>query len=220
MAKKIGRKPKTAPATPFPPAPNKLHEQGSWLWIPLQDEWRDVASKPEEIVRQHFIRHLCDNYGYTLDQMDQERRTMHGHKSPRADIVIWETPKAKAATRTPVLVIECKAEKIDVNIKDYYQGESYSRAVGCEFFIAHNNRYTAVFKLVHGLPGEFIQINRDREGEGLGRCQADRGDQKQAPSLQPKGVPGPSVLSATRSCATCTSLIQDAHSTRSRRSCS
>ena len=168
MAKKIGRKPKTAPATPFPPAPNKLHEQGSWLWIPLQDEWRDVASKPEEIVRQHFIRHLCDNYGYTLDPMDQERRTMHGHKSPRADIVIWETPKAKAATRTPVLVIECKAEKIDVNIKDYYQGESYSRAVGCEFFIAHNNRYTAVFKLVPGLPGEFIQINEIAKAKDWG----------------------------------------------------
>ena len=103
---------------------------------------------------------------------------MHGHKSPRADIVIWETPKAKAANKTPVLVIECKAENIDVNIKDYYQGENYSRAVGCEFFIAYNARYTAVFKLVPGLPGEFIQINEDREGEGLGRCQADRGDQE------------------------------------------
>ena len=159
MAKNIRRKPKTAPAKPFPAAPNKLHEQGIWLWIPLRDEWRDVAGKPEEVVRQHFIRHLCDNYGYALDQMDQERRTMHGHKSPRADIVIWETPKAKAANKTPVLVIEFKAENIDVNIKDYYQGESYSRAVGCEFFIAHNARYTAVFKLVPGLPGEFIQIN-------------------------------------------------------------
>ena len=59
------------------------------------------------------------------------RRTMHGNKSPRADIVIWEMPKAKAANKTPVLVIECKAENIDVNIKDYYQSENYSRAVGC-----------------------------------------------------------------------------------------
>ena len=159
MTKNIGRKPKTAPATPFPAAPNKLHEHGGWLWIPLRDEWRNVAGKPEETVRQHFIRHLCNNYGYALDQMDQERRTMHGRRSPRADIVIWETHQAKASNKTPVLVIECKAENIDVNIKDYYQGESYSRAVGCEFFIAHNARYTAVFKLIPGLPGEFIQIN-------------------------------------------------------------
>jgi type I restriction enzyme M protein len=84
---------------------------------------------------------------------------MHGHKSPRADIVIWETPEAKAKAGTPVLVIECKAENIDINIKDYYQGESYTRAVGCEFFIANNARYTGVFKLVPGLPGDFVQIN-------------------------------------------------------------
>ena len=159
MAKNVVRKTKTTPATPFPEASEELHEQGNWLWIPLRDEWRDVAGKPEEIVRQHFIRHLCDNYGYALDQMDQERRTMHGHKSPRADIVIWGTPKAKAANKTPVLVIECKAENVEINIKDYYQGESYTRAVGCEFFIAHNARYTAVFRLVPGLPGEFVQIN-------------------------------------------------------------
>jgi type I restriction enzyme M protein len=73
--------------------------------------------------------------------MDQERRTMHGHKSPRADIVIWETQAAKAEARTPVLVIERKAEAIDINIRDYYQGESYTRAARCEFFVATNARF-------------------------------------------------------------------------------
>jgi type I restriction enzyme M protein len=62
--------------------------------------------KPEEIVRQKFIRHLVEHYGYSLGQMDQERRTMHGHKSPRADIVVWETPAKKANNNSPVLVIE------------------------------------------------------------------------------------------------------------------
>ena len=156
---KAAPKPKAAPATPFPPASETLHRKGDWLWIPLRQEWRDVAGKPEESVRQHFIRHLCDNYGYTLEQMAQERRTTHGHRSPRADVVIWETPKGKAANRTPVLVIECKAENVDIDIKDYYQGESYTRAAGGEFFIAHNARHTAVFRLIPGVPGEFVQIN-------------------------------------------------------------
>ena len=159
MVKNSRTKTKTVPTAPFPPGPGTLHERGPWIWIPLRGEWRDVASKPEEVVRQRFIRHLHDNYGYTLVQMDQERRTMHGHKSPRADIVIWETQAAKAANKTPVLVIECKSENVDINIKDYYQGESYTRAAGGEFFIAHNTRYTAVFKLTPGLPGEFVQIN-------------------------------------------------------------
>ena len=118
-----------------------------------------MSAKPEEIVRQNYIRHLIDHYGYSLDQMDQERRTMHGHKSPRADIVIWESATKKANNNTPVLVVECKSEAVDINIKDYYQGESYTRAVGCEFFVAHNTRFTAVFKLVPGLPGDFVQIS-------------------------------------------------------------
>ncbi len=159
MPKTPRNRPKAKPSSPFPPAPASLHREGNWLWIPLREEWRDVSAKPEEIVRQAFIRHLVDNYGYILAQMDQERRTMHGHKSPRADIVIWETPNKKANNHTPVLIVECKAEGVDINIKDYYQGESYTRAVGGEFFIAHNTRFTAVFKLVPGLPGDFVQIN-------------------------------------------------------------
>ena len=51
-------KPKAAPATPFPAAPDTLHRKGDRLWIPLRQEWRDVAGKPEEAVRQRFIRHL------------------------------------------------------------------------------------------------------------------------------------------------------------------
>ena len=46
--------------------------------------------------------------------------TMHGHKSPRADIVIWKTPEAKAQGRQPVLVVKCKAESVDINLNDYY----------------------------------------------------------------------------------------------------
>ena len=153
------RKPKTKPSAPFPPTADLLHRESNWLWIPLRDHWRDVAAKPEEVVRQAFIRHLVDHYGYSLAQMDQERKTMHGHNSPRVDIAIWETADKKAKNESPVFIVECKAESVDINIKDYYQGESYARAAACELFIAHNSRFTAVFKVVPGLPGEFVQIN-------------------------------------------------------------
>ncbi len=155
------KKPKAVPKTPFPPGTGTLHREGDWLWIPLRSEWRDVSAKPEEIVRQTYIRHLVENLGYSLDQMDQERRIQSGHRSPRADIVIWETPAKKALdpSPSPVLVVECKSEAVDINIKDFYQGESYTRSAGCEFFIAHNTRFTAIFKLVPGLPGEFVQIS-------------------------------------------------------------
>ena len=171
MTKSTGKKRQPAPATTFPEASDTLHEQNGRLWIPLRGEWRDVTGNPEEIVRQRFIRHLHDHYDYGLAQMDQERRTMHGHRSPRADVVIWETQEAKAANKTPVLVVECKAENVDIDIRDYYQGESYARASGCEFFVAHNARYTAVFKLVPGAPGEFVQINEIPKASDWGDAQ-------------------------------------------------
>ncbi|NCA71608.1 MAG: hypothetical protein EOM91_16295 [Sphingobacteriia bacterium] len=59
--------------------------------------WSAVANKPEEIVRQRFIRTLIEHYGYSVDQMDQQRRIQNGHWSPRADIVIWASAADKAA---------------------------------------------------------------------------------------------------------------------------
>jgi type I restriction enzyme M protein len=159
MAKSKTKTPTPDPSEPFPAAPGTLHRDKDRLWIPLRQEWRDVSAKPEEIVRQQFIRFLVDDLGYSLDQIDQERRTQAGRRSPRADIVVWASAADKAAGRTPVLVIECKADGIDILPGDYFQGESYTRAVGCEFFVATNARHTAVFRLVPGLPGEFVAIN-------------------------------------------------------------
>lgn len=155
------KKPKTVPPTPWPVTPDTLHMDGSWIWIPLKNEWRASTGKPEELVRQKFVRHLCENYGYSLDQMRQEQRMISGSRSARADIVIWETAaKANAGPGvSPVLVIECKAESVEINLRDYYQGESYTRSAACEFFITTNNRFTAIFKLVPGAPGDFVQIN-------------------------------------------------------------
>ncbi len=156
-----GKKPKTIPATPWPSDPEKLHQDGSWIWLPLKSEWRDSIGKPEELVRQRFLRHLCENYGYSLDQIRQEQRMTSGSRSARADIILWENAKKAAAGPgiSPVLVVECKAESVEINLRDYYQGESYTRSAGCEFFIATNSRFTAIFRLVPGAPGDFVQIN-------------------------------------------------------------
>lgn len=155
----LPRRPAHRPGSPFPPEADALHQEGHWLWIPLRKEWRDVRAKPEEVVRQKFIRTLVEHYDYSLDQMDQEQRTQHGHRSPRADIVIWQSADDRAAKRFPVLVVECKTDSIEIQEKDYYQAASYTVASGCEIFVATNQRHTAVFKLVARTPGEFVAIN-------------------------------------------------------------
>ncbi len=67
------KKPSATPKTPFPAKADDLHRDGNWLWIPLRKEWRDVTNKPEEIVRQRFIRTLVDHYDYTLEQMIESK---------------------------------------------------------------------------------------------------------------------------------------------------
>lgn len=165
------KKPNHQPTTPFPASAESLHQEGNWLWIPLRKEWRDITTKPEEVVRQKFIRTLVQDYGYSLAQMDQERRTQHGHKSPRADIVVWESAADKEANGSPVLVVECKTDTIQIQERDYYQGESYTRAVGCTFFVATNVRHTVPFKLVPGLPGEFVAVNEIPKATDWGNAQ-------------------------------------------------
>ena len=168
MVEGLSVPPSAPPPTHFPDTPGELHRQGDWLWIPLRQEWRNVSHQPEEMVRQRFICQLHQDVGYSLEQMDQERRTTHGHRSPRADIVVWSTASDKASNRTPCLVVECKDESVGVSVKDYYQGESYARATGCEFLVAHNHRFTGVFKLVPGVPGDIVAISEIPRAEDWG----------------------------------------------------
>ncbi len=131
------------------------------IFCPLLGDW--LLAKPEEQVRQAFVLRLHEHYGYAFEQMAQEQRTQSGTRSPRVDIAVWATVEdAQRSPRpAPVLVVECKAETVDIHPVDFYQGESYARAVGepCEFLVMHNARQTEFYRLRRGLPGEMIQIN-------------------------------------------------------------
>lgn len=98
---------------------------------------------------------LHQKYGYNFEQMDQERRTRHGHNSPKVDIVIWASISAKNEGRAPIIVVECKSDNVTIDPDDYEQGDSYTRAIGepCEFLVMHNHKETRFFKIVRGLPG-------------------------------------------------------------------
>ncbi len=136
--------------------PLKFNHDKSRVFCELRADYR-VATQ-EEIVRQEYVYHLHSYYGYAFDQMDQERKTQHGRQSPRADIVIWQSAADKQANKTPVIVVECKSDNVTIIESDYWQGESYTRAVGCELFITHNNKHTRYFKLVPKVPGEWEDI--------------------------------------------------------------
>ena len=128
------------------------------IWCPLAKDgvgdWHDPT--PEERVRQTFILVLKEVYGYSFDQMRQEQKTIAGKNSPRVDIAVWDSD---ARSGSPRLVVECKAENVAIHPRDYYQGESYARSVGAEILVMHNERQTAISRLIPGLPGEWSSIN-------------------------------------------------------------
>ncbi|WP_191971145.1 N-6 DNA methylase [Micromonospora aurantiaca (nom. illeg.)] len=163
----------SVPSTPFPA--EGLHRQGSMVWAPLR-RWVDVSHKPEEVVRQLWVRRLHLDGGFSLQQMDQERRTHSGRRSPRADIVVWRSEADKQAGREPVLVVETKAGEGVVRPADFWQGESYARSAGARFLVLANASSHIVFELAKGVPGRARQINDWPKA-------ADVGDEKRLEEL-------------------------------------
>jgi len=160
------RTPTNTPKTPYRDGADPLHIEGSWIWAPLRREWRQRT--PEELVRQQIIHRLHVRYGYALEQMAQERRTQAGRKSPKADVVVCKDAEALRDNRDYVLVVETKSDNVTIDPRDYDQGESYTRAVGCEFLITHNNKETRTFRLVPGAPGQRIDIEGPPSVQDLG----------------------------------------------------
>ena len=106
---------------------------------------------PEETVRQEFLCALVNEYGFDLDQMDEELEvTGRGSGHARADFVIWRAArKEKANSRNPLIIVECKSNNVTIKAADYGQGDNYSRLTGARFFVTHNSRETKFWRVLH-----------------------------------------------------------------------
>lgn len=121
------------------------------IYAPLKDKW--LVLKPEEEVRQNYIVRLISSYGFDLNQMAQEiqvSNSKRGQGRAMADIVIWKSEADKLADKSPVIVVECKAEHITIHEEDYFQGYNYASWAGADFFVTTNEKETRIFKVVKG----------------------------------------------------------------------
>lgn len=130
------------------------------IFAPLKDKW--LVLKPEEEVRQKYICRLIDNYGYSVEQMDQELQvsnSQRGQGAARADIVIWKNVEDKVNSKSPIIVVECKAEAITIHEADYFQGYNYASWAGADFFVTTNLKETRIFRVIKGeLPKRLEEI--------------------------------------------------------------
>lgn len=124
----------------------KRDEKKRKIWSHVRNKW--LVETPEETVRQEYLLLLVNDYGFALDQIDEELNvTGRGSASARADFVIWRTAKDKAQSNSPFIVIECKSDNVTIKQQDYSQGENYARICGAPFFVTHNTRETKYWRV-------------------------------------------------------------------------
>jgi type I restriction enzyme M protein len=130
------------------------------IFAPLLGKF--LVLKPEERVRQEYICRLVNDYGFSLEQMGQEikvNNSQRGQGRAMADIVIWRNSKDKNDSKSPIIVVECKAEHITVREDDYFQGYNYASWAGADFFVTSNIKETRIFKVVKGnIPKKLEEI--------------------------------------------------------------
>lgn len=130
----------------------EVEEKDGKIRCPLKGGAWHVAT-PEEKVRQRYIAKLVNDYGYTLEQMDQEldlTDSKRGTGQARADIIIWKSKADKDSSNNAFIVVETKAENVKIHVEDYYQGRNYARYAGADFFITSNQKETKFFTVNHG----------------------------------------------------------------------
>ena len=102
------------------------------------------------MVRQQYLQVLVDEYGFAHEHIAEEMEvTGRGSAQARADFVIWRTPEDKAAEKSPLIVVECKADNVTIDHAVYAQGENYARLTNAPFFVTHNHRETRYWRVLH-----------------------------------------------------------------------
>jgi type I restriction enzyme M protein len=125
---------------------DQVQIRGNEIFSPLRQKW--LKATPEERVRQEFLQVLLNEYGYSLEQIEEEVPvTGRGSGDARADFLIWRSPEAKARQEHALIIIECKADNVTVSLKDYHQGANYAQYEHARFFVTHNNRETKFWKV-------------------------------------------------------------------------
>lgn len=128
--------------------PDAIQIRGNEIFSPLRQKW--IPLTPEEMVRQQYLQVLVKEYGFTHEQMAEEIDvTGRGSAQARADFVIWRTPQDKTLEKSPLIVVECKADNVTIDRAVYAQGENYARLTNAPFFVTHNHRETRYWRVLH-----------------------------------------------------------------------
>jgi len=127
---------------------DQIQIQGNKIFSPLRQKW--IPLTPEEMVRQQYLQVLVAEYRFAHAQIAEEMEvTGRGSAQARADFVIWRSPQDKMDEKSPLIVVECKADNVAIDHAVYAQGENYARLTNAPFFVTHNHRETRYWRVLH-----------------------------------------------------------------------
>lgn len=128
------------------------------IWSHIRQKW--LVETPEERVRQEYLIHLVDEYGFQPGQIaEEEELTGRGSGHARADFVIWRTAQDRADGKSPLIIVECKSDNVTIQAADYGQGDNYARLTNAPFFVTHNTRETRFWRVKKDrMPGYIEEI--------------------------------------------------------------
>jgi len=136
------------PVNDKPMISTKRDKKNGKIWSHLRKKWLDET--PEESVRQEYLCVLVNEYGFALDQIDEELEvTERGSGHARADFVIWRTAQEKSENKNALIVVECKSDNMTICKEDYGQGDNCAQLTGARFFVTHNTRETKYWRVIH-----------------------------------------------------------------------
>lgn len=109
-----------------------LGEKNGKVYVKCAVRGKDVLAKPEEVVRQLWLRRILQHFGYPLARLAVEYPVTFGRdSSKRADIVVFDADRPTV----PYIIVEVKQGKLKDGKE---QLRSYTHATGAPLAIWSN----------------------------------------------------------------------------------
>lgn len=120
------------PKLNLPPSEQRLKQEDGKQLIFCQVRKKFLVLTPEEWVRQQLISFLHVGLAYPLSLMKIEREVKGGHRTKRADLIIYNT------SGKPQLLVECKAPNEKLDKETFFQLGRYNRFINAPLLLISN----------------------------------------------------------------------------------
>jgi len=116
----------------LPQYPIKIKEEQGKKYIFDSIRKKYLVLTPEEWVRQNFVQYLVQDKGYPSTLISIEKGLKLNELQKRADILLYNE------NGTPLLLVECKAMKVNINQETFAQVARYNSVFRVPYLIVTN----------------------------------------------------------------------------------